>query len=72
MGVLDSFVTLGMLLGTLLSSYAFNEFGYIFIYVICANIMLIAVLYVYFLVPESVIIEEDRVFKLKITIKLIT
>lgn len=61
MGVLEIFSATGILIGTLTSSFAFDAFGYLFIYAMSASSILLAVLYVYFLVPESVILQEDRV-----------
>lgn len=66
MGLLDAALTLGMILGTFLSSFIFEAVGYIALFAICTTCTTIALLYTYFFIPESVQVQESDVFVFKV------
>lgn len=53
-GLLEATITLGMMLGSLSSSYIFNATSYVTVYVICGVATLLGLLYTKFFIPESV------------------
>lgn len=61
MGLLDASLMSGMLLGTLLSSFVFSAVGYVALFGICTSCLAVALLFTYFLIPESVQVQESEV-----------
>lgn len=62
MGTLEAAMLLGLLAGTISSSYLLQAVGYYFSFAICGVLALTAVLYTFFLLPESVESESDVSF----------
>lgn len=71
MGILEGCFSLGAIAGTFLSSYVFNAVGYIGIFGICAVVSFIAILFTWFLIPESLPEVEREVLHLIILINQI-
>lgn len=65
MGFLDASLMSGMLLGTLLSSFVFNAVGYVALLGICTLCLVVAFLFAYFFIAESVQVQESEVNVLK-------
>lgn len=61
MGLLDASLMLGMLLGTLLSSFLFAAVGYVDLFAICTLCLSLALVYTYLFIPESVQLQESEV-----------
>lgn len=61
MGLLEATITLGLLLGSLSSSYIFNATSYVTVYLICVLCILIGLLYTIFYIPESITSRDTQV-----------
>lgn len=61
MGILESAVTLGTLMGTFLSSYVFDVVGYVGVFGSCSAIVAFVAVYTFFLIPESVVVKKSQV-----------
>lgn len=61
MGLIDVALSLGMILGTLLSSFIFAAVGYVALFAICTLCLTTALVYTYLFIPESVQVQESEV-----------
>lgn len=61
MGLIDAALSGGMILGTFLSSFVFEYFGYVVLFVITTLSVGFALLYTYLFIPESVQVQQSEV-----------
>lgn len=60
-GMFEGMIALGTILGTSSSSFILNAWGYVTLYAICTGCLILAWIYTYFLIPESIPVVESEV-----------
>lgn len=70
MGIFEAMLTVGTLMGTVSSSFVFNAYGYMPIYVICLCCLAQAWIFIFIFMPESITNCESDVHKISHIIRV--